>query len=106
MEPNDINMIPAKRLRRKVLLVLYQIFRAHPYAAVELSEIQEQCGTTPAELNWNLVYLEKCALVELATAMDNPPYVACSVSLTAAGIDLIENESKFNRRFADANPPG
>lgn len=86
-------------LRRNIIQVLYELFKAVPYAAVDLGEIETQCQSDPATLNWNLVYLEKCGFVELGKAYETPPYVACSAMITEKGIDLIENEDAFNRKF-------
>lgn len=79
--------------------MLYRIFREHPYMAVELTLIQEECDTHPNALNWNLVYLEKCDYVELGKSYDSAPYIAPFATLTASGIDLIEDTCGFNRRF-------
>ena len=87
------------RLRRCILETLYEIFKRVPYAAVELRQIEEDCHTSTSEVNWNLVYLEKCGFVELGKSIECPPYVASSVSLTAHGIDLVEDEIEFKRRF-------
>jgi len=89
------------RLRRCILLTLYELFKEYPYAQVEPGQIMEICRADAKELNWNLVYLEKSGLVELGRSYDSPPFIACSVALTALGIDLIENEKAFNLRFAD-----
>jgi len=88
-------------LRRAILEALYAIFKEHPYQAVELRQIENECHTTPKELNWNIVYLEKCGFVELARSHDCAPYVAPSVALTAAGIDLIEDENRLNGQFPE-----
>ena len=87
------------RLRRCIMETLYEIFKRVPYAAVELRQIEEDCHTNTSEVNWNLVYLEKCGLVELGKSIECPPYIASSVTLTAQGIDLVENETEFMRRF-------
>jgi len=87
------------RLRSCILETLYEQFKEYPYAQVEPGQIMEICRTDAKELNWNLVYLEKCGLVELGRSYDSPPFIACSVGLTARGIDLIENEEAFNSRF-------
>ena len=92
------------RLRRCILQTLYDLFKKHPYAQVELTQLLETCQTDIETLNWNMVYLEKAGFVELSKAFDMPPFIACSVSITAAGIDLIENEDEFDNRFSDKNP--
>ena len=70
---------------------LYSFFRAHPYGLVELRYIEEVCETDSQSINWNLVYLEKSGYLELDRSMDCPPYISCTTSITAKGIDLIEN---------------
>ena len=87
------------QLRRCILRLLYDLFREYSYAAVELRQVEEDCRAGVKELNWNMVYLEKCGLVELGTAIECPPYIASTVSLTAQGIDLVEDAALFNARF-------
>jgi len=87
-------------LRRCILKRLYEIFKEYPYAVIEPRQIEEDCQTNSKELNWNLVYLEKCGYVELGQSIEAPPYIACSASITAEGIDLVEDEDEFYRRFA------
>ena len=90
-------------LRRCILQTLYALFKKHPYAQVELPQLLEACQIDTETLNWNMVYLEKSGFVELSKSIDTPPYIACSASITAAGIDLIENEDEFDNRFSDKN---
>jgi len=87
------------KLRHCVLKMLYILFQEFPYASIELGQIAEECRTDAGELNWNIVYLEKCGYVELSRSSESPPYVASSVNITAKGIDLVEDESEFKRRF-------
>ena len=98
MAPPKKYLHPVK-LRRLILDLLYAAFKEHPYAQMELKDIEQACGTDTKALNWNIVYLEKCGFVELGKSIDWPPFVACSAAITARGIDLIENELEFNRRF-------
>ena len=93
------------RLRRCIMKRLYALFQDYPYAAIELSQIAEECCTNTRELNWNMVYLEKCGYVELGKSVECPPYIASSAAITADGIDLVEDENGFNRRFpCEQNP--
>ncbi|MDF1590880.1 MAG: hypothetical protein P1P89_05135 [Desulfobacterales bacterium] len=87
------------RLRGCILKMLYGMFREHPYAQAEPGQIMELCRTDVKELNWNLVYLEKCGYLELGRSFESPPFIACSVALTAQGIDLVENEDEYGLRF-------
>ena len=91
------------RLRRCILTTLYTAFREHPYALVIPEDLEQTCRTESQTLNWNMVYLEKCGYVELGKSIQNPPYIASSIELTAAGIDLVEAEDQMDRQFpADA----
>ena len=92
------------RLRRCILERLYEIFKEYPYATVELKQIEEGCQTDAKALNWNMVYLEKCGFVELGKSIECPPYIASSATLTAMGIDLIEDPAEFNRLFSRKHP--
>ena len=85
------------KLRRCILLTLYAMFQEYPYASIELSYLQEACPCTPKDLNWNIVYLEKKGFVDLDKSSDCPPYIACTVTVNAVGIDLIEDQDKFNQ---------
>jgi len=96
MEPGYNNPFA---LRRVIMEMLYRTFKEHPYQAVELKQIDMECCVNPKELNWNIVYLEKCGYVELGKSHDSAPYVAPFATLTAAGIDLIEDEKRFNKKF-------
>lgn len=95
---NDINK--HMDLRRCILKTLYDFFREHPYGLAELRYIEEVCEADHQAVNWNLVYLEKCGYVELDRSMDCPPYISCTTSITAGGIDLVENEERFREKFS------
>ena len=99
-DPNDPHN--AKRVRACLLKTLYTRFQAHPYAPVELALLAEKCQIDAQTLNWNIVYLEKAGYVELDKSNDCPPYVSCTVSVTATGIDLVEDEHAWRQRF---DPP-
>ncbi len=101
-EKQETEALPENlRLRRSVLISLYRFFKEFPYGSMELRQIEEQCDVAPQSLNWNLVYLEKCGYLELDKSSDCPPFISCSASITAEGIDLIENESGFDKRFPE-----
>ena len=87
------------QIRRCLLTTLYEFFKDFPYASIELSQMAEDCSISPKELNWNMVYLEKCGYVELAKSDAIPPYIAPAAVITYDGIDLIENRDRFDKRF-------
>lgn len=88
-----------KALRCEIMALLYDLFREFPQAQVEPREIEVACRTNTKDLNWNLVYLEKCGYIELGKSSDCHPYAACSAAITAKGIDLIEDPKAFKKRF-------
>lgn len=89
----------AFRLRRCLLTTLYDSFRTLPYLQMEPEELRRACQVPLAQLNWNLVYLEKCGYVELSKTYASADHVASAVSITAEGIDLVENPSELTKRF-------
>lgn len=95
------NQQPEKhfQLRYRMLLYLYDMFREHPYSPVDVRQLEDACETNPEDMNWNLVYLEKCEYVELGKSVVFPPYVAAMVSLTVKGIDLVEDPEALKKRF-------
>ena len=88
-------------LRRCILKTLYAFFKEYPFGLIELRHIDEKCQSNPTWLNWNIVYLEKCGYVELDKSMDCPPYISCTATISAKGIDLLENSRKFDKTFPD-----
>lgn len=91
--------ISARHLRRCIMLELYAFFQQYPYGLAELRFIDENCQSNPESLNWNMVYLEKCGYAELDKSMDCPPYISCTATITAKGIDLVENRDRFDVKF-------
>ncbi len=85
---------PYSKLRKCILQNLFTLFKKYPYAAIELNHIGATCQITPEELNWNIVYLEKCGYIDLDKSNDCPPYISCTATITAKGIDLVEMYEK------------
>ena len=101
------------RLRRCLLARLYALFQKVPYASMEIQDLMAGCSTTPEDLNWNLVYLEKAGFVQLGRSYPPPPFVASAVAITASGIDLVEDGGALQDRLpiqsdrpeTDSTPP-
>lgn len=83
------------------MTALYEFFQEYPYATMELRQLSEDCGIGAKDLNWNMVYLEKCGFVELAKSYAEPPFVSPSAMITAPGIELVEDPYRFDRRFPE-----
>lgn len=94
-----------RKMRGQILVYLYGLFRKHPYAPVELGQIETDCGTNARDLNWNIVYLEKRGLVDLGKMVEALPYVACTASITTDGVDLVENTEAFRNLFQATETP-
>jgi hypothetical protein len=67
---------------------------------MDMHLLVDACRVEAAELNWNLVYLEKSGLIELGTMEELPPFIACSAVISAEGIDLIEDAGAWRRKFS------
>ena len=87
------------KLRRCILELLYKRFKEVPLAQVELSHIEEMCETDASELNWNMVYLEKCGYIDINKAPDCVTHVGFTAAITSDGVDLVENRADFEHRF-------
>lgn len=97
--PSGNDLVKARALRRCIMITLYQFFTDYPYASMEMNHLHDTCGSSPRDLNWNIVYLEKSGYVELSRSTDCQPYVSCSVSITGIGVDLVEDTTAFYNRF-------
>lgn len=97
--PTETAVENAKRLRKQLLLALYHSFIETPYAEMELSRLSEVCKAEASDLNWNMVYLEKSGLIEMGHSSDCPPFVSCTASITAAGVDLVETPGGLDEKF-------
>ena len=93
--------IAENRLRRKILLRLYEHFKRMPLSPLESGELARDCETTPREINWNVAYLEMSGYVGLHKYSGGSGY---AVSITATGIDLMENRFALKKRFALRRP--
>lgn len=94
------DIIALQKLRKCILTLLYTSFQEHPYALLMPEELEHTCKTDSQTLNWNLVYLEKCGYLELGKSIENPPYITSSIGISAAGIDLVEDQSQLEDRFS------
>ena len=95
---NDLHK--ATKLRRCVMRHLYEWFKQYPLASIELRQLSEACGADAELLNWNLAYLDKKGWIELDLSVDCPPFISCTVQISAEGIDLIEDAVAFEAQFA------
>ena len=96
---SDSDNQKTQHLRACILKHLYEWFKQYPLASIELRQLSDTCRVNAQDLNWNMAYLEKKGLINLNLAVDCPPFIACTASLTAAGIDLIEDVATFNAQF-------
>lgn len=93
--------IAENRLRRKILLSLYEHFKHMPLSPLESGELARACETTPQEFNWNVAYLEMAGYVGLHKYSGGSGY---AVSITVTGIDLVEDGFALKKRFALRRP--
>ena len=84
-------------IRRKILEMVYERFKEHPYYMVTPKEFKDTLSIDSKELNYNIVYLEEKGYLELQKSLDGDIFVAARI--TTKGIDLIEDENEFNIIF-------
>ena len=88
-----------KSIRRLILFLLYEAYRRDPLQMLGPEAFLER-GLSREELAFNIHYLTDSLLVELMRGYNPPLFSAARI--TAAGIDVVEDEYEFNRRFPAA----
>jgi len=86
-----------KAVRRMLLELLYRHYMRDPLRMVSSEEVVEETELTKHELTVNMHYLSDRGLAEMMRGYQPPWFSA--VRITADGIDLVENEFEFSRRF-------
>ena len=84
-------------IRRKILEILYDSIRKHPYNRVTPKEFKESLGINLEELHFNIIYLEEKGLLELQKPLEGSLFVGARI--TPKGIDLVEDEYQMNVFF-------
>ena len=93
----------AIEIRRKILEMLFTIFKQHPYNRITPKEFRETLNISLSDLNYNIVYLEEKGLVELQKPLEGNIFVGARI--TSKGIDLLEDEEQIDILFpVKANP--
>lgn len=89
-----------KSVRRRLLVMLYEDYMRDPLKMPTPEDLLEDGTVSREDLIANIHYLGDRGLVELMLGY-NPPMFA-AVRITPDGIDLVENQVEFNRRFPPA----
>lgn len=84
-------------LRRKILEMVYERFKEHPYYRVTPKELKEALTIGLKELYYNVIYLEEKGYIELQKPLEGSIFVGARI--TPKGIDLVEDEYQFNIVF-------
>jgi hypothetical protein len=84
-------------IRRKILEMLYDSIRKHPYNRVTPNEFKESLGIDLRDLHFNIIYLEEKGLLELQKPLEGSLFVGARI--TPKGIDLVEDEYQMNVFF-------
>lgn len=79
-----------QEIRRKILEILYERFKEHPYNRATPNEFKEMINIGLKDLHFNMIYLEEKGYVELQKPLEGSVFVGAR--LTAKGIDLVEDE--------------
>lgn len=90
----------AKALRRHILCLLHEHYRANPVEMLGPEALMESLDVEKADLLFNMHYLHDHGLVEMMMGYQPPLFSA--VRLTARGVDVVENLFELNQRFPEA----
>ena len=94
-----MNARHAKAVRRRILEILYDTYMTDPLKMLTPTDFME-FDLDKHELAVNMHYLMDAKLVEVMLGY-NPPLFT-SARLNPEGIDLVENQYRFNLRFPEA----
>jgi len=84
-------------IRRKILQLLYERFKDHPYGRITPKELQTTLNIGLKELQFNAIYLEEKGLVELQKPLEGTLFVGARA--TPKGIDIVEDEYELDISF-------
>lgn len=93
-----------QEIRRKILKMLYESFKDHPYGRITPKEFQKSLNISLKELRFNAIYLEEKGLIELQKPLEGSLFVGARA--TPKGIDIVEDEYQLDIFFPapDKNP--
>jgi DNA-binding MarR family transcriptional regulator len=89
-------------IRRKIIELLYERFKEHPYHRITPKEFREVLHIDLKTLYYNIIYLEEKGYIELQKPLEGSLFVGARI--TTKGIDLIEDEYQFNIVYPVARP--
>ena len=84
-------------VRRRILRRLYDFYAENPLHMLSPDDLLEDTELRRSDLAFNSFYLHDCGLVEMMVGY-NPPLFA-AIRISPSGVDLVENDAEFNRRF-------
>ena len=84
-------------IRRKILQILYESFKDHPYGRITPKDLQENLNISLKELQFNAIYLEEKGLIELQKPLEGSLFVGARA--TPKGIDIVEDEYQLDIYF-------
>lgn len=84
-------------IRRRIIEMVFERFKEHPYYRITPSEFKEVLGITLKQLYYNVAYLAEKGYLDLQTPLEGSFFVGARI--TAKGIDLIEDDLQFDIIF-------
>jgi uncharacterized LabA/DUF88 family protein len=84
-------------IRRKIMEMVYEKFKEHPYYRITPKEFKEALNIDLKTLNFNIVYLEEKGYIELQKPLEGSLFVGARI--TSKGIDLVEDKYQFDITF-------
>lgn len=87
-----------REIRRKILEILYESFKDHPYGRITPKELQKTLNISLKELQFNAIYLEEKGLIELQKPLEGSLFVGARA--TPKGIDIVEDGYELDMLFS------
>lgn len=84
-------------IRRRILEMLYEQFKEHPYYRITPKEFKELLNIDLKTLNFNIVYLEEKGYIELQKPLEGSLFVGARI--TSKGVDLVEDDYQLDITF-------
>jgi|GEM_PF-690492 len=85
------------KIRRRILEMVFERFKEHPYYRITPKEFKETLGISLKHLCFNVAYLAEKGYIDLQTPLEGTFFVGARI--TVKGIDLVEDELQFDILF-------
>ena len=86
-----------RKVRRRLLITLYETYQRDPHAVLTPAELEQNAGLTRDDIMRNIFYLEERGFVKCMKRYGSSLFAA--VRISTLGIDLVEDEARLAGLF-------